>query len=252
MIAVLLTINTPLVHAEAEEASKTGIIRGRVLLSSKKPMLDALVLFYAKENGPPPFPERYWRVPDAVVPVDSDGKFSAELEEGEYFVGAIGKESRKLVPGPPVEGDLLVFVKDMNGKPKVFSVKDGKKINIGTHMGFPYHKKPRDTNSKLTSIEGAVSKADGTPVSGAYVFAFHSSERGSKPVFASERADKNGKYFLRLSGEGTFYLRARDTYGGGKPQSGQVMGIYGGEEPAPISVSTGGRLQGIDIIVEQY
>jgi hypothetical protein len=252
MIAALLTVITPHAHAEADEVSKTGIIRGRVLLSSKKPMQDALALFYAQENGPPPFPERYWRVPDAVVPVDSDGRFSAELEEGMYFVGAIGKESRKLVPGPPVEGDLLVFVKNRNGKPKVFSVKDGNKINIGTHVGLPYRRTRRDTNYKPTSIEGTVSKADGTPVSGAYVFAFRSSERGSKPVFASERADRNGKYFLRLSGEGTFYLRARDTYGGGKPQSGQVMGIYGGEEPAPVSVSTGGRLQGIDISVEQF
>jgi hypothetical protein len=83
------------------------------------------------------------------------------------------------------------------------------------------------------------------------VFAFHSPERGVRPVFASEQTDAFGKYVLRVDGKGTFYLKARDTYGGGRPLNGQLMGSFGGDEPAPVSILTGNRLKGIDITVQE-
>jgi hypothetical protein len=233
-------------NVSAEDNGK-GFVTGRAISPSGKPMQNAAMLFYEIHNGPAPLPVRYWRVPDAVVPIESDGKFTAELLEGEYYVGAIGRESSQLVPGPPIEGDLLILLKEKSGKPKSIVVTNGSTINIGTQTGRAYNKSGRNGNIKITTVEGKITSPEGLPLSGAIVFAFHSPERGSKPVFASDKTDKNGNYVLKLDGNGVYYLKVRDSYGGGKPQVGQLMGVYGGDEPTPVVVVLGGRLKGIDI-----
>jgi hypothetical protein len=247
-VIIFLVLAALTSNVNAENAGK-GFVSGRAVLTSGKAIQHAVVLFYVKQNGPPPLPERYWRVPDAAVPADPDGKFSAELQEGDYYVGAIGRVSSLLTPGPPLEGDVLVLLKDKSGNPKVITVIDGKTINIGTQKGFPYRKSVR--KNKITTIEGLVTMLDGTPVPGAFVFAFLSPERGSHPVFASEKTDKLGKYVLRVDGDGIFYLKARDTYGGGKPQNGQLIGTFGGDEPASVTVKIGSSQKRIDIKVNQ-
>lgn len=248
MIIICILMNS---FTYAEEHEPKGFISGKVLLPSGKPMKHAGILFYAKQNGPPPNPERYWRVPDSMVLSGSDGKFTVDLLEGEYYVGAIGRESSVLVPGPPEEGDILVLAKEKNGNPKIFPVSNGKTVRLGTQRGLPYHKTVKKDNNKTTTIEGIITKQDGTPASGFFVFAFLSAERGSHPVFASEKTDNRGKYVLRLDGEGTYYLKARDTYGGGKPRIGQFIGEFGGDIPVPVSIDTGRKLSGIDIIVNK-
>jgi hypothetical protein len=245
IIAIIFLVTSQYVCAEDGK----GVIKGRALMSSGKPMQYGLVLCYLKQNGPAPLPERYWRVPDAVIPVESTGKFSVELIEGQYYVGVIGRKSSKLVPGPPIEGDSLILLKDKKGKPEIITVTAGKTIDTGTRKGSIY-KKSVKKNNKITAIEGVIKHADGTPVSGAFVFAFHSPERASKPVFASEKTDNTGKYFLRVE-DGTFYLKVRDVYGGGRPQTGEIKGVYGGDEPVPVSVKVGSILKDIDIGVQQ-
>lgn len=236
-------------YAYADGVGK-GFISGRAVLASGKPMQNAVLLLYAKQNGPAPLPERYWRVPESVVPIGSDGKFNAELTEGEYYVGAIGRESSKLVPGPPAEGDILVLVKDRRGIPKLISVTDGKTIDIGTQKGSPYLNTARNKHNKITSVEGTITLADGKPASGVFVFAFHSPERGSKPIFASEKTDRFGKYVLRVDGDGTFYLKARDVYGGGRPQNGQLIGTFGDDNPIPVVTKAGNITKGINFEVQ--
>jgi hypothetical protein len=68
----------------------------------------------------------------------------------------------------------------------------------------------------------------------------------------SDKTNKSGKYVLRVDGVGPFYLRVRDTYGGGRPESGQLMGAFGGDEPAPVSIINDNRLKGIDITVQPF
>jgi hypothetical protein len=245
LIALIFVVMNQYAFAE----NGKGFITGRALLPSGKPMKHALVLCYLKQNGPAPLPERYWRVPDAAVPVDSNGKFSVELIEGEYYVGVIGRKSSELVPGPPVEGDILILLKHKSGQPKIFTVADGKTIDTGTQKGSVYRKSGKK-NVTLTTIEGMVLSTDGLPVSGVFVFAFNSPARGSRPVFASEKTGKSGKFLLRVDGDGTFYLKVRDTYGGGKPQAGHLKGSFGGEEPAPVSIASGDTLSGINIVVQ--
>lgn len=245
IIALLFAAGAQDVYAE----NGKGFVTGRAALPSGKPMKQALAMFYMKQNGPAPLPERYWRVPDAVIPVDAKGKFTAELLEGEYYVGVIGRQSAKLVPGPPVDGDFLILVSEKGGHPKTVRVSDGKTTNVGTHKGSVYRKRIRE-NIKITSLEGKISSIEGTPVSGAFVFAFHSSERGSRPVFSSDKTDGNGNYVLRVDGEGPFYLKVRDSYGGGKPQPGERIGTFGGDNPIPVKSIIGSSLKEIDIIVQ--
>jgi hypothetical protein len=212
-------------------------------------MKNALAMFYLKQNGPAPLPERYWRVPDAMVAVSSNGMFTAELEPGEYYVGVVGRQSSKIVPGPPMDGDFLILVKDKNGNPKIISLDVGETIKVGTQKGSVF--KTRDRNKiNITDVEGRITRLDGTPVSGAYVFAFHSPERGTRPIFVSDKSGKNGSYVLRVDGDGPYYLKVRESYGGGKPNTGELMGTFGGDEQLPIVTKTGSTLKGIDIIVQ--
>ncbi|MEI7816563.1 MAG: hypothetical protein WCI45_05135 [Desulfuromonadales bacterium] len=247
VIALLLTAMSVNVYADAEGK---GFVSGRALLASGKPMQNAVALFYIRQQGPAPLPDRYWRVPEAIVPIDSDGTFTAELQEGDYYVGAIGRESSKLAPGPPVEGDSIVLVRGKDGKPLIVTVKEGATVDLGAQKGHVYRKPRRDLKNKITTVEGIITLEDGTPVPNAFVFAFNSPDRGSKPVFASEKTDKSGIYVLKVDGDGTFFLKARDAYGGGKPQNGQLMGTFGGDDPTPVILTAGKRIKGIDIKVK--
>jgi hypothetical protein len=228
----------------------TGLVTGKVLIPNGKPMKHGLMLCYSKQSGPAPFPERYWRVPDIVVPVGSDGKFSIELVEGEYYIGAIGRESSKIIPGPPSDGDVLMLHKDKSGIPKIIKVVEGKTIDLGKQKGRIYRESTKK-GINIMSVEGMITMQDNTPVPGAFVFAFQSPERGKRPVFASEKSDKDGRYILRVDGVGPYYLIARDTYGGGKPQVGQLKGVFGSDDdPAPVTILTGSTLKGINIKVQ--
>lgn len=247
LIVVVVTCLNANVFAESTGNTGKGQVSGRALLISGKPMLHAMVMFYVKENGPAPSPERYWRVPEIVIPAGPDGAFTAELQAGDYYVGAIGRESSQLIPGPPVAGDYLALVRDKSGKPVVVSVVAGKTIECGVLKGAPYHALRQKNNIKTTTIEGVVTLKDGAAVPGAFVFAFHSPERGSKPVFASEKTDKKGRYRLRVDGDGTFYVKARETYGGGKPQNGELVGMYGENDPDPVTAASGKRVTGINV-----
>jgi hypothetical protein len=51
---------------------------------------------------------------------------------------------------------------------------------------------------------------------------------------------------------GTYYLRARDIYGGGPPVPGSIIGQYGGNEPQGVVVNTGEITKGIDITVDRF
>ena len=79
------------------------------------------------------------------------------------------------------------------------------------------------------------------------VFAFPSPMMFGRPLFVSERSDKDGKYLLRLYGGGKYYISSRTNYGGGPPTAEQTMGVYA--KGQPLTLETGEVKKGIDITV---
>jgi hypothetical protein len=251
-----------------------GRISGKLMIKDGGPMGEDLVHFFNAETGPIPDPDKYWRVPDFITDIKENGEFTTELNEGKYYIGAIKRISGKKEVGPPLIGDFFFISQDEKGTPKLYIVKKGEDTNIGTiSEAIPF--KGWGIKDKITAIEGRVLIEDGKPVEGALVFAYSSSAMSDRPEFISDRTDKDGKFILRVYEGGTYYLRARDLYGGGPPATGGIIGtyrketsshllspsppgpsglvgIYGKETSTAIVVNTGEIKKGIDINVVRF
>ncbi len=232
------------------QETKTGVVTGKLITKDGKPMSGGKVFFFNAETGPPPSPERYWRVPDEISDMDSEGRFSVVLVAGRYFMGAIKRVSGPEI-GPPRDGDMFLASRDENGKPKQYMIRKGEKTDIGVISGATPFKRPQIKDG-ISAIEGTVIFQDGKPAEGALVFAYMTPTMTGRPTFVSEKAGRDGKYVLRVSEGGKYYLKVRDIYGGGPPTKGGIVGSYAGEAPIPVSVKTGETTRGIDIKVVRF
>lgn len=237
--------------ATGEDGIPTGIFSGKWISTKYGIMTGGFIFLFNAATGPPPDPERYWRVPDKVTIVDTSGAFSVELPEGEYYLGPLKRKSTR-EPGPPEKGDIHFFSREKNGDPKIYQVTAGKTTDVGTIREANPFKPPHEAPNGITAIEGKVTDADGKPLAGALVFGYFSPDAVGKPLFVSEKADKNGIYRLRVSEGGEYYLKTRTAYGSGMPETGELVGTYGGTPPLPVRLDSGSVLKGIDIQTHQF
>ena len=229
------------------DGAKTGSISGRVMIDEDLPMSNGLIFVFDEAAGAPPSFDRYWRVPDEVVKIGADGRFTALLPEGKYYLGAIKRRSDEDM-GPLQEGDLfLPFY--ANGAPIKYPVTNGSALDLGNIAGaMPFRKSILKTRAGTTGIEGTVTDARGKPLENALVFAFPTPAMLGKPLFISEKTGKDGKYLLRVYKGGSYFLKIRNSYGGGAMKAGEIMGNYGQDKPAAVEVNTGAIVKGIDIV----
>src|SRR5689334_5494575 len=148
---------------------KTGYLTGQLKAKSGEPLAGGMVFFFNQLAGPPPAPDKYWRVPDEIGFLDSDGNFRSRVLEGKYYIGAIKRSSGR-DPGPPLEGDLFLVDQDPNGTPRLHQVKKDETTAIGTNAGAaPFRKEISRVKNGTTAIEGIITDGDGKPVAGALV-----------------------------------------------------------------------------------
>lgn len=234
------------------EERKTGFLSGRLMIKNGEPLVGGMAFLFNHAAGPPPSPEKYWRVPDEIVPIDKDGRFKAELLEGKYYLGAIKRLSGKEI-GPPQEGDFFLISRDTGGEPKQYLVNKGGETDVGTIAeAVPFKRSTLKLKEGITAIEGTIVGPAGKPIEGALVFAFLTPSMVGKPVFVSERTDKDGKFLLRVFGSDHYYLKTRDVYGGGPPKVGAVIGSYGEDTPIAVNVKAGEIKKGIEIKVVRF
>ncbi|SPP99893.1 conserved exported hypothetical protein [Candidatus Sulfobium mesophilum] len=237
------------VVASSQEVGR-GKITGQLMTEDGTPMSGGSVFFFNDATGPPPSQEKYWRVPDAAAPIGEGGRFSMELPAGKYYLGAMKKISSEKNIGPPEEGDYFLKGQGSKGKPKTYIVKKGETTDIGTIAeAVPFKRAVVKYGDGITSIEGVVRDPDGKPVEGAAVFGYKKPAARGKPLFASDKTGKDGKYVLRVDEGGKYYLKGRDLFGGGPPVGGAIVGRYWQERPVEVSAKTGVRTKGIDINV---
>lgn len=231
------------------EAVKTGTVTGRIMVQDKDvPLSWGQIMFYDMSAGPPPIPEKYERTPDISKNMDADGKFTVEIPEGRYFMGAIKRLSGDRL-GPPQVGDFVFRSLNEKGKPKEYIVKANKTLDVGTFAeAFPVTPEDLSRRRITTGLEGMIVNTDWLPVEGAVVVAFAQPTIGKKPLFVSNKSDKDGKYVLPLTA-GTYYLRVRNSFAAGPPEPGQIVGYYGEGTPSPVPVKEGQILKGIDFQV---
>lgn len=230
----------------AEEG--TGLITGTWITKKYGPMAGAQVLLFNVAKGPPPASHKYLRLPDAGGAVDADGKFEVRVPAGKYYL-VMRKRLDPASAGPPQEGDPQYYARLKNGTPKTYAVKAGKTTNVGRIIeATPYHREKVVIAPGTTGIEGMVTDDKGHPVAGVRVLAYDSAGMVGMPRYASDMTERDGKYFLLVSEPGSYYLKIRTHYGGGRPKEGELMGTFEQEgKPVPVKVEKGSIAKGIDI-----
>jgi len=182
---------------------------------------------------------------------DSNGNFSIQLPPGKYFLVARMRKSGE-VAGPLEVGDIKsdvigpIVVKEsgevIKTDIKVFEKKgEAKDIAIASSK-----------DEKKTVISGYIFDADGKPVQNARVHVYDHVQMSERPKFVSTPTGPDGKYSIALPKGGTYYLAARDKFGG-PPKVGDLYGRYdkGTIEPSGVVVRDNEVLQNINITVHR-
>lgn len=241
--AALVLLPTLSVCAESEGF---GTLSGVIQLPDGRPVSGGKVAFFSADSGPPPKPSRYLRSPDEVTELAEAGSFVVTLPSGAYYLSAVVKANRALV-GSPVEGDFVYpSARELQDGTFVYRVQPGRVTDLGSVVAVPFLRPPAVLDG-VTAVEGVFRDARGDPISGAIALAFDSPSATGRPLFLSERTGADGKYRLGMDKGGVYYLKVRTSLRGGHPEEGELLGVYGGGVPAPVSVRTGETQGGVDV-----
>jgi hypothetical protein len=177
-------------------------------------------------------------------PTGPDGSFELELPDGDY-VAVARKRQDGAAAGPIVAGDnrsefLKVTVKGGTVEMTVIAP-----VKVGDQRRLA-----GDAAVSKTGLAGRVLDSDGKPVEGARVHVYDHVQMSERPKFVSEKTGPDGRYQLALPVGGTYYLAARDKFGG-PPKLGDLYGRYdqGTIEPSAVVIREGEVLREIDITV---
>lgn len=219
----------------AKAAGPTGIA-GTVFVPAEG------VYVYVYKRGADPYGPAEVILP---APTAADGTFTVELPPGEYTLVA-RKRSNQDNAGPLAPGDHRsdpVDVKIPAGGMERIALS----LNVKDDAEMRSFVPPKEWT---TVISGAVRDADGKPVSGARVHVYTYVQMSERPKYVSERTGPDGKYAVSLPKGGTYYLAARDRFGG-PPRIGDLYGRYdeGSINPTGVVVQDGEKREGIDISV---
>lgn len=174
----------------------------------------------------------------------ADGAFDISLPAGEYVVVARKRKGGE-ASGPVVSGDNrsdfipLVVQKDQSALTIVAPVKVGDNRRLS-----------EDVTVTETGISGVIFDSDGNPLAGTRVHVYDHVQMSERPKYVSEKTTPDGKYLIYLPKGGTYYLSARDKFGG-PPKLGDLYGRYdqGTIEPSAVVVEDGKILENINITV---
>jgi hypothetical protein len=232
---------------EGQRNAPTGVLTGQFMKYGKTPLANGRLYIYDKAMGPPSA-DRYVRVPDQIIDLDKDGKFLLQLPAGIYFLSAV-KEPAGVVMGPPPEGEPIYFKMDAKKEIQPFTVRAGKKTNTGVvTTSLPYKRSiSGNDGSGVTMIEGSVIDENDAPVEGAVILAHLRPGIQDKASYVSERTAKDGKFILRVTDGGTYYLRVRSEYRGGAPSAGDFVNYNDPKEQVAVSLKKGEKLAGVSI-----
>jgi len=173
-----------------------------------------------------------------------DGGFDLQLPDGEYVVVARKRENGDTA-GPVLAGDNKSdFINvTVRGATTQLTVLAPEKVGDSRRL-------TKEAAATQTGLSGCVTDSDGNPVAGARVHVYDHVQMSERPKFVSEKTGPDGRYLLYLPEGGTYYLAARDKFGG-PPKIGDLYGRYdqGTIEPSAVVVPEGEILQNVDITV---
>lgn len=205
--------------------ARMGTMEGQVFVDGK-PAKEVLLTFFMVGKGLPPISNGgMGRIPDMVGRADADGKFQLQLLEGSYYMGILFR-SMDDRPGPPRKGEKFYFADDGQGKLRQLPIADFKKSEQG-RIDCSLPSVFKEVEDHFT-VEGVVLRgADANePLENALVLA-KKSATAMRPEYFSQPTAKDGKFSINLPPGETFYLLARASITGSKPNPGEDIGKLG-------------------------
>lgn len=173
-----------------------------------------------------------------------DGSFDLSLPPGEYVVVARKRQAGD-ASGPVVSGDNRSEFMTLNVDRDVTDLTVVAPVKIGDSRRLS-----EESAVTTTGVSGTIYDSDGNPLEGARVHVYDHVQMSERPKYVSEKTAPDGRYLIHLPEGGTYYLAARDKFGG-PPKLGDLYGRYdqGTIEPSAVVVRNGEVLKNIDITV---
>ncbi|PLX98488.1 MAG: hypothetical protein C0623_12500 [Desulfuromonas sp.] len=181
----------------------------------------------------------------AVSPATGpDGHFDLSLPPGEYVVVA-RKRQEGQANGPVVSGDNRSEFINLKVEDNLSSLTIVAPVKVGDSRRLS-----EQLEAGKTGISGTIFDSDGNPLEGTRVHVYDHVQMSERPKYVSEKTTPDGKYLIYLPKGGTYYLAARDKFGG-PPKLGDLYGRYdqGTIEPSAVIVKEGEILQDVNITV---
>ncbi|MEW6217979.1 MAG: OmpA family protein [Thermodesulfobacteriota bacterium] len=204
---------------------KAGTLSGQVFVDNA-PLANAVVAFFLEAKGLPPVHPGMTRVPEALGRLDGDGRFAVRLAPGSYYLGMLQRDPAA-GPGPPRPGEAFYFAADPERATlRVFTLARQETLDLGRIDGLPPERLAGVPAPAVFTARGRLLDGQGQPVAGAVVLAKRHLDV-PRPDVASARTGADGAFTLALPAETPFFLVARETMAGGRPQPGQLVGTYG-------------------------
>ena len=177
-------------------------------------------------------------------PTGPDGAFDMELPDGDY-VAVARKHKDGTAVGPIVAGDNRSDFIKVTVRGGVVEMTVVAPVKVGDQRQLA-----GDVPASKTGLSGRIVDSDGKPVEGARVHVYDHVQMSERPKFVSEKTGPDGRYQIGLPAGGTYYLAARDKFGG-PPKLGDLYGRYdqGTIEPSAVVVREGELLKEINITV---
>lgn len=214
----------------------TSTVRGMVTA----PVEGAYLFIYEKGADPhgPPLVQS--------MATGTDGVFELDLADGEYTV--VARKHMNGLPGSPLsEGD-------QKSGPVDVVVRGGRmEMPALQLMAKSDDVKYFDASEKSdTSVSGIVMDSDGKPKAGLRVHVYTYAQMSERPKYVSGATGPDGRYVVYLPKGGTYYLAARDHFGG-PPKIGDFYGRYdeGTIDPSGVILRTGQDMEGVNITVHK-
>ena len=177
-------------------------------------------------------------------PTTAEGGFDLTLPDGDYIVVARKREKGETA-GPVLAGDNKSDFVNLTVKGDIPALTIVAPVKVGDQRRLT-----TEAATTRTGLSGRICDADGKPVEGARVHVYDHVQMSERPKFVSEKTGPDGRYLIHLPAGGTFYLAARDKFGG-PPKIGDLYGRYdqGTVEPSAVVVKMDELLQNVDITV---
>ena len=177
---------------------------------------------------------------------DREGRFQISLPAGDY-VAVVRKRVNGLNVGPVVAGDNRSEFIPLKVRDGMTALNLTAPVKVGDNRRLS----PQDAAS-LTGFKGQITDADGRPVEGVRIQVYDHVQMSERPKYVSEKTGPDGRFQMLLPEGGTYYICARDNFGG-PPKLGDLYGRYdqGTIEPSALVIRKDHIVEEVNIRVNK-